>query len=246
MGPNQPPQAFGAPPGPATYPPSTYPPPQVPPGGFDPQGPGYGRPDPQGAPGGFDQQGPGYGRQEPPGAFPQQGGPQGFQQQQGFPQQGAPQGFQQQGAPQGFQQQGGPQGGNTAWGGPPDSEQDRFGAFQPPPAETQAAKPEPKERNLRVFVLVVIAALLILVVPLGAVYAFTRGSDTFTPEVGSCVKQSGPTDAVKAECNEPNAFRVESKEDSGEKCADQTQPRIEIAGDGGRVQVLCLKPAASG
>ncbi|WP_173057281.1 LppU/SCO3897 family protein [Phytohabitans houttuyneae] len=91
-----------------------------------------------------------------------------------------------------------------------------------------------------------IVALLVLVVPLGLVYAFTRGSDAFSPDVGSCVKQSGTNGAVAAECSEANAFEVVSKEDSAAKCADQAQPRIEIAGDGGRVEVLCLKPAASG
>jgi hypothetical protein len=79
------------------------------------------------------------------------------------------------------------------------------------------------------------------------VYAFTRGSDdAFSPEVGSCVKQAGTNGAVKAECSEPNAFTVMSKEDSAAKCADQSQPRIEIASDGGKVEVLCLKPATSG
>jgi hypothetical protein len=97
-------------------------------------------------------------------------------------------------------------------------------------------------------VLVVIAAALLVIVPLGFVYLLAmRGSDgAFSPEVGTCVKQSGTNSAVAAQCTEPNAFTVVSKEDTAEKCADKSQPRIEIAGDGGKVQVLCLKPASSG
>ena len=120
-------------------------------------------------------------------------------------------------------------------------------AFQPEAVEAQAAKPEQKERNLRVFVLVVIVAALLVIVPLGAVYAFTRGSDdAFSPEVGSCVKQSGSNGAVAADCNDANAFSVVSKEDAADKCADKSQPHIVLAGDGGKDQVLCLKPAGSG
>ncbi|MFD0741343.1 hypothetical protein ACFQ1L_04905 [Phytohabitans flavus] len=90
-----------------------------------------------------------------------------------------------------------------------------------------------------------VAALLLLAVPLGAVWVFTRGSDgAFSPEVGTCVKQSGSTGAIEAQCNEAGAFRVESKEDSADKCADKSQPHIVLAGNGGRNEVLCLKPAS--
>jgi hypothetical protein len=118
---------------------------------------------------------------------------------------------------------------------------------------SDAAKPEvdapPKERNLRVFLLVVVAAALLVLVPLGIVYLLPSlfGSDrAFSPEVGSCVKQSGTDSAVAAQCTEPNAFKVRSKEDSPEKCADKSQPHIKLAADGGKELVLCLEPAASG
>jgi hypothetical protein len=255
MSPNQPPQGFGGPPGATTFPPSTYPPPASgfpppqgppgPPGGFEPhQGPPGGGFGPhQGPPGGFEQphgQPGGYGPHDPPAAYQQPQGPQPHGTAT-FPAAGFPQG-----PPQG--------GGSTGWGAPPDSDQDRFNSFQPDrtAASEAPAKPEadapPKERNLRVFVLVVIAAALLVIIPLGVVYLLTlRGSDgAFSPEVGSCVKQSGTDRAVAAQCTEPNAFTVVSKEDDQEKCADKSQPHIELAGDGGKVEVLCLKPATSG
>jgi hypothetical protein len=257
MGHNQPPQGFGGPPGPTTFPPSTYPPPpggfpppQGPPGGFDPHhGPPGGFGQPQGPPGGFQPPpgppGGGFGPQDPPGppgAYqPPQGPPGGFEPPQGPPHGTAtfPAGGFPPGPPQG--------GGNAAWGAPPDGEQGRFNAFQPEPADAPKADAPPKERNLRVFVLVVIAAALLVIVPLGAVWVFTRGSDAaFSPEVGSCVRQSGADGAVKAECDDPGAFKVVSKEDSPDKCADKAQPHIKLASDGGKEQVLCLEPASGG
>ncbi|MGN9908126.1 LppU/SCO3897 family protein [Phytohabitans sp. LJ34] len=96
--------------------------------------------------------------------------------------------------------------------------------------------------------LVVVAAALLVIVPLGFVWLLTlRGSDgAFSPDVGTCVKQSGTTGAVAAQCDEANAFTVVSKEDTADKCADKSQPHIVLAGDGGKDEVLCLKPAASG
>jgi hypothetical protein len=97
-------------------------------------------------------------------------------------------------------------------------------------------------------VLVVVVAALLVIVPLGFVWLLTlRGSDgAFSPDVGTCVKQSGSTSAVAAQCDEPDAFTVVSKEDSAESCADKSQPHIVLAGDEGKDEVLCLKPAAGG
>jgi hypothetical protein len=125
-----------------------------------------------------------------------------------------------------------------------EADQGRFDSFK---AEEPPAEPPPtpaRERNGRVLAMVLVAAVLILAVPLGLVWLLSGGSDSaFDPEVGSCVKQSG-NGAVAAQCSDASAFTVVSKVDSKAKCEDQSQPHIVIAGDGGKDQVLCLKPAA--
>ena len=100
-------------------------------------------------------------------------------------------------------------------------------------------------RNGRVLALVLIAAVLILAVPLGLLTLLGKigGDDKpagFDPAVGSCVKQSG-TSAVSADCGEQGAFTVVSKVDSKDKCADPAQPQVVLPGDGAN-RVLCLKP----
>ncbi|WP_173077808.1 LppU/SCO3897 family protein [Phytohabitans rumicis] len=170
--------------------------------------------------------------------------------QPGYPPYDGPTGYPPHDGPPGFPPQGPPQGGPAPWGPPPgaDQEQNKFNAFQP---EAAPAKPEsepvPQVRNGRVLIMVLAAAALLLIVPLGIVWLLTRGSDpSFNPEVGSCVKQSGTTGAVAAQCTEANAFKVVSKVDEAKQCTDQSQPHVVIAGDGGKDQVLCLAPAASG
>ncbi|MFR9777929.1 hypothetical protein ACL02O_17985 [Micromonospora sp. MS34] len=129
-----------------------------------------------------------------------------------------------------------------------DPEQGRFDAFKPE-AETQTEAPAPKVRNGRVLALVLIAAVLILAVPLGALALLGKlGGDhgkaaPFDPAVGSCIKQSGTT-AAAADCGEQGAFTVVSKVDSKDKCADPTQPTVSLKGVEGN-RVLCLKPAGS-
>ncbi|WP_254909751.1 LppU/SCO3897 family protein [Micromonospora sp. NBS 11-29] len=125
-------------------------------------------------------------------------------------------------------------------------EQGRFDAFKPD-AEPQTEAPVPKVRNGRVLASVLIAAVLILAVPLGLLTLLGKigGDDKpagFDPAVGSCIKQSGDS-AVKAECGEQGAFTVVSKVDNKDKCADLTQPTVVLRG-GGTNRVLCLKPAA--
>ncbi|MFU8872385.1 hypothetical protein [Micromonospora sp. SL4-19] len=270
------PNAFAeAPPVPSAPPPSPVGPPPFPPGmpsfvdpagnnrpvnGVHPQsdehagdpfgGPG-GRQDPFGGPNDRHDAfaGPAGGHQDPfagTGGQDPFGGPQGGRASVAVPGQG----------PMGAPGQGGfppafpppPQPAPPAWQqGPANgADQGRFDAFKPE-AEPQTEAPTPKVRNGRVLALVLIAAVLILTVPLGllALLGKIGGSDKpapFNPAVGACVKQSG-TSAAEADCAEPGAFKVVSKVDSKDKCAEPTQPYVELKGVEGN-RVLCLKPAA--
>ncbi|MFD2764002.1 LppU/SCO3897 family protein [Micromonospora eburnea] len=125
-------------------------------------------------------------------------------------------------------------------------DQGRFDAFKPE-AEPQAEAPTPKVRNGRVLIAVLVAAVLILAIPLGLLTLLGKigGDDNepapFNPAVGSCVKQSGNS-AAKADCAEPGAFKVVSKAEGKDKCADPAQPSVELQGVEGN-RWLCLKPA---
>ncbi|MGW4151689.1 LppU/SCO3897 family protein [Micromonospora chersina] len=216
----------------------------------DPFGAPGGQQDPFGAPGGQqDPFGGPNGRHDPfggPGGAPgdPSGGPAGGRASVGVPgsgPMGEPGGF-----PPAFPPP--PQQAPPAWpqagpGGDPD--QGRFEAFRPE-AEPKTEAPTPKVRNGRVLALVLIAAVLILAVPLGLLTLLGKigGDDKpagFDPAVGSCVKQSGTT-AVPATCGEQGAFTVVSRVDSKDKCADPAQPQVVLPGDGAN-RVLCLKPA---
>lgn len=134
-----------------------------------------------------------------------------------------------------------------AWGQDEESEQaGRFDSFKPE-AEPKAEPPTPKVRNGRVLLAVLTAAVLLLVVPLGALWLLGKfgGDDApaFDPAVSSCVKQSGNS-AVPANCGDPGTFSVVSKVDAREKCADKSQPYVVLPGSG-PTRVLCLKPAAA-
>ncbi|MEV4540269.1 hypothetical protein [Micromonospora echinaurantiaca] len=124
------------------------------------------------------------------------------------------------------------------------AEQNRFDAFKPE-AEPKTEAPTPKVRNGRVLAAVLVAAVLILAVPLGLLMLLGKvgGSETpaFDPAVGTCVKKSGDG-AAAADCAEAGAFTIVSKVDAPEKCADPAQPHVRLAGDGAN-RVLCLKPA---
>ncbi|MFU8853763.1 hypothetical protein ACNAW0_22665 [Micromonospora sp. SL1-18] len=135
-----------------------------------------------------------------------------------------------------------------AWSQGPTNEADqgRFDAFKPE-AEPQAEAPTPKVRNGRVLAAVLIAAVLILAVPLGllALLGKIGGDDKsagFDPAVGSCVKQAGTNGVAAADCGAQGAFTVVSKVDAEEKCGDPAQPHVVLPGDGAN-RVLCLKPA---
>ncbi|MFI7333406.1 LppU/SCO3897 family protein [Micromonospora aurantiaca (nom. illeg.)] len=230
------------------------------PGGQDAFGGPGGRPDPFGAPGGQQDAFGGPGQQDP---F---GGPGGQQAPFGSPA-GRPEPFGEQdrfgpsaGGRASVAVPGqGPAGGGNAFPPPPqqappawsqdgpgtEPEQGRFDAFKPDAAESQTEAPPPKVRNGRVLAAVLIAAVLILAVPLGLLTLLGKVGDDksagFDPAVGSCVKQSG-TSAVAADCGEPGAFSVVSKVDNKDKCADLAQPSVSVE-SGGTTRVLCLKPA---
>ncbi|PGH44119.1 hypothetical protein COO58_06495 [Micromonospora sp. WMMA1996] len=125
-----------------------------------------------------------------------------------------------------------------------DQDQGRFDAFKPE-AEPKTEAPTPKVRNGRVLAAVLVAAVLILAVPLGLLTLLGKVGDDkpagFDPAVGSCIKQSGQS-AVAADCGEQGAFTVVSKVDNKDKCADLSQPTVDLQG-GGINRVLCLKPA---
>ncbi|MGW5671881.1 LppU/SCO3897 family protein, partial [Micromonospora sp. NPDC003776] len=210
------------------------------PGGHQDQfaGPG-GHQDQFGAPGGHQDQFGGPGGQHDP--F---GGPAGGRATAAVPGQGpgepAPGGF-----PPAFPPP--PQQAPPAWQQGPtgDPQQGRFDAFKPD-AEPKTEAPAPKVRNGKVLALVLIAAVLILAVPLGALALLGKlgGDDSkpqpFNPAVGSCIKQSGTT-AAAAGCGEPGAFTVVSRVDSKAKCPDPAQPTVTLKNKTN--PVLCLKPA---
>ncbi|BCL14976.1 LppU/SCO3897 family protein [Micromonospora sagamiensis] len=134
-------------------------------------------------------------------------------------------------------------------GDSPQGDQGRFDSFKPEATESKPAEqPTPKVRNGRVLMAVLTAAVLILVVPLGALWALGKlgGSDApaFNPAVGTCVKQSGEG-AVAANCGDQGAYKIISKVDDKAKCTDQTQPRVELPGSAAN-RVLCLGPAKAG
>ncbi|MDG4762930.1 hypothetical protein O7632_02190 [Solwaraspora sp. WMMD406] len=132
---------------------------------------------------------------------------------------------------------------------PDEQEQNRFDAFRPDapaPAEAEAKpEPTPQVRNGRVLLAVLGAAVLLVAIPLSLVWLITRppGEPAFNPAVGECVKQSGNT-AQPADCAEPNAFEVIAKVQQVDQCADPAAPHIEMPGESGREQVLCLRAAA--
>lgn len=126
------------------------------------------------------------------------------------------------------------------------AEQERFNTFQsePEPAEASDAPPK-RERNGRVLLLTILAALLVLGIPLGILTLIGKiggGSAAFNPAVGECVKQSG-TSAVAADCSEPGAHTVVSKVDDASKCEDPNQPYVALSGGNSKERVLCLGPA---
>ncbi|MEV1146714.1 hypothetical protein AB0I76_24090, partial [Micromonospora sp. NPDC049799] len=137
-----------------------------------------------------------------------------------------------------------PQPSEPSWDqGASEQDQGRFDAFKPI-AEPAADAPTPKVRNGRVLAAVLVAAVLILTIPLGLLQLLGKiGDDEPAPayEIGSCVKQEG-TGVAEVDCGEAGAFTVVSRVDTKEKCADPAQPQVVLPGEGTN-RVLCLKPA---
>ncbi|WP_320067243.1 hypothetical protein [Micromonospora sp. RTGN7] len=127
----------------------------------------------------------------------------------------------------------------TSWDAEP--EQGRFDSFKPDPVEQETEAPTPKIRNGRVLALVLVAAVLILAIPLGLLMLLGKvGGDKtspFDPPVGSCVNEK----AKAVACGE-GAFTVVSKVNKKAECADLTQPYVDLPGNVPK-KVLCLKPS---
>ena len=144
----------------------------------------------------------------------------------------------------------GPGPATAAWAMPDDGDQGRFDAFRPeadpaPKPDGDTPTPPAKERNGRVLLMVLGAAIALVVLPLLVVQLLTGGNGgSFNPAVGQCVKQSGDT-AVDAECSEQDAFVVVSKVDDAAKCPDKGQPMVKVSG-GRETNILCLRPQAAG
>lgn len=138
----------------------------------------------------------------------------------------------------------GPDTGTAApsWADRDGRQQDRFDSFRTE-LESPADPPPPQVRNARVLAIVLVAAVLLLAVPLGTLWLLGRtGDEGFNPSVGSCVKQDGEA-AVAAGCGDAGAYTVVAKASDPGKC-DPKQPHIvlqNVEGD----NVLCLRPAAA-
>jgi hypothetical protein len=109
------------------------------------------------------------------------------------------------------------------------------------PDHEPAAPATPRRKRKALIIGLVVAGVLILLAAAGIVVttAFNRSS-TFA--VGSCVKQDGDR-AKQADCKDPGAFTVVSKEDKQSDCPDPAQPFVMIERSGGKTEVLCLRPA---
>ena len=89
-------------------------------------------------------------------------------------------------------------------------------------------------------VLVLVAAVLLVAIPLGVVYWFTRpDSSAFNPAIGECVKQSGDT-AVTAGCGEAGAFLVVAKTANQKDCENK-QEWVVVPNADAASRVLCLR-----
>ena len=139
--------------------------------------------------------------------------------------------------------------GTAAWppaAAPDETSQNRFDAFKPDVEAKPEQPPTPQVRNGRVLIMVLTAAVLLLAIPLGALWMIGRGGEpAFNPAVGECVKQSGDQ-PVAVDCAEAGSFTVVSKVATDTECADQAQPKVLISAADGKKQVLCLRPTATG
>jgi len=103
------------------------------------------------------------------------------------------------------------------------------------------APPAPKRRR-GLLIGAGVAVVLLLLAAAGVVITMKLNSST-TYAVGDCVQQDGSS-AKKVSCGDQGAFAVVSKVDKQEKCPDPNQPFVVLKPDGGKEEVLCLRPAA--
>lgn len=90
---------------------------------------------------------------------------------------------------------------------------------------------------------VIIGAALLVVVALGMPFLLQQlrapaASVTYT--VGECVVQDG-SNAVVADCTEPDAYEITLRVAAPEDCPDPTNPTVAAGRD-----VFCLEPATAG
>jgi hypothetical protein len=133
----------------------------------------------------------------------------------------------------------------ATWAAPSDkTEQSRFEAFKPDDAAPATASEKAEQPHVRLFPVligVILAAALLIGVPIGVVWLMARPSGSaFNVDAGQCVKRDGDK-AVAAPCGDPGSFQVVSKVGKKEECADKSQPYVEAPDADGRTQVLCLK-----
>lgn len=137
------------------------------------------------------------------------------------------------------------------WGASEGADQDGFDSFTPKPApepkpEANPEAPTPQVRNGKVLFLVLVAAVLLLAIPLGTLWLLGKiggenASPPFNPAVGACVKDSGGTPVI-ADCAEQGVFKVASKVTDKAECPVDTPQTIVIPE---RKEVLCLQPATA-
>lgn len=108
------------------------------------------------------------------------------------------------------------------------------------PVETEAGTQRKPKKGLLIGVAV--AVLVVLGAGGVSVAMLLNRSGGGDFKVGTCVKQSGTT-AVSVKCTDKSAFEVVSKVGSQANCPDQNQPFVVIPRDGGKNDVLCLRPA---
>lgn len=87
-----------------------------------------------------------------------------------------------------------------------------------------------------------VSVLLVVLIGVGlAVKAMLDDNTSSRFAVGSCVRRSGSR-AEAVDCSAAGAFRVVSREERREDCADQSMPFVQIRDDDGNREVLCLQP----
>jgi hypothetical protein len=132
---------------------------------------------------------------------------------------------------------------------PPMPGQPGPGVPQPAPAGPQPAPaadgfgPPADQGNSHIGMLIAVGGVVLLAVVglIAFMWPEPESNQQFT--VGSCVKKSDQI-AIPAECTSAGAFKIVTKGQRKEECADQLQPYIEL--NSGKDPILCLVPAIGG